>query len=47
MTQFDPKSALHEKLSFFEKNQFGISPMWCIVEEMAQKCILEPLLSEM
>ena len=30
----------------FQKNQFGIGPMWRIVEEMGQKWILEPLFSE-
>jgi hypothetical protein len=46
MTQFDPKSALYEKLRFFEKNHLGIGPMWRILTEIGQKLDFRAFCSE-
>jgi hypothetical protein len=37
MSKYEQKSALYEKLHFFQKNQLGIGPMWRKVAEMGQK----------
>ena len=47
MTQFDPKSALYEKLRFFQKNQLGIGPMWRKVAEIGQKWDFIALFNEL
>ena len=37
MSQFVPKSVLHEKVASFQKNQIGIGPIRRKLEEIGQK----------
>ena len=46
MSQSEPKSALYEKLRFFQKNQISIGPIRRKLEENGQKSDFRALFSE-
>ena len=44
--QIWPQKCFIWKVAFFQKNQLGIVPMWCIVAEIGQKFDFRALFSE-